>query len=35
MVMDFKYTKDYSHKTKQALTFDLIGENKPTITKEN
>ena len=35
MVMDFEYTKEYSRKTKQALTFDLIGENKPTITKEN
>lgn len=35
MVMDFKYTKEQGHKTKQALTFDLIGENKPIITKEN
>lgn len=33
--MDFKYTKEHSHKTKQALTFDLIGENKPAITEEN
>lgn len=33
--MDFKYTEEHGHKTKQALTFDLIGENKSTITKEN